>query len=748
MHLNIYEEMMDVAPDYLMTSIVHREIKPKYILTFGNPTDPYVRMLIDFFNSADENTTTTSTVSRLPNNFFLTSQKGFTYESSKTIVSNINLASNILDKSDRKHDIFFPSFVNLDNRLSVIALGALYKYLEKHLSMFGLDPSGQHFLHIQQITLKNRVMLDNQLFRNLQIFAQKYHDSSFKHGQESSLREALSIYKLFSCGCKSKMGQSLLREILQSPLRDRCELEKRLDFISFAQHPNNLEFITSIQNNIKPFKNIGCVSLILGKIHNGRASNRDWKALHEMIYHTIFINDISSGYRDKSDLLCELSEAITENLLALHDSISRALDFNAAVKKGRPVIKFGLDETLDAKLLRQQDLAKHLTAAARLAINDLPDYINECKVLYLPEMGHLMVIKEWEPNCTPEQLEYLGYKFMFCIEGIIHYKTPLCVELDKRVGDINSEIIDHENRILRRLSGFTLKYNKDIRHAIKLIGKIDCLIAIAKVAHQNNYIKPTLNNNGIHEINSCRHPLMEHMLNGFKSNDYYSGGGHGRVKILTGANGSGKSIFLKEILLTIYLAHVGCYVPAEKANISVLDSLHCGMFMSESVVLKLSSFMMDVTQTSQILRYAGPNSFIVLDEFGRSTLGDDGLCLLAGFLKYFLDKKELCPHIIIATHLQRITHLWPESRYLEHLKTDYTIVNGDLCFLYKISKGISSSLAFEVVSMIHGEQTANRAKYYMEILQNPKFAQLPESTKELQQKCLMTNFDLEPGNIN
>lgn len=162
-----------------------------------------------------------------------------------------------------------------------------------------------------------------------------------------------------------------------------------------------------------------------------------------MIYHTIFVNDISKGYRDKSELLLELNGYVTENLLGLQETISNALDFNAGTKRGRPVIKFGLDENLDAskgtlksifniiyilviwkvlmivfkpflELLHQQDVKKHVTAAARFAVNELPDYINECKVVYLPEMGHLMAIKEWEPNSDPQQLQYLGYQFMVC----------------------------------------------------------------------------------------------------------------------------------------------------------------------------------------------------------------------------------------------------------------------------------------------------------------------------------------------
>lgn len=144
----------------------------------------------------------------------------------------------------------------------------------------------------------------------------------------------------------------------------------------------------------------------------------------------------------------------------------------------------------------------------------------------------------------------------------------------------------------------------------KLIGKLYCLtsanffdiktnyslIAMAKVSLQNNYVKPELNDQRVHEIVESRHPLMEQILTSFEPNDFSSGGPHSHVKIITGANGSGKSIFLKQILLTIYLAHVGCYVPAKKANIGMVESFHCLMHSSDAAVVRLSSFMAEVTQ--------------------------------------------------------------------------------------------------------------------------------------------------------
>lgn len=118
---------------------------------------------------------------------------------------------------------------------------------------------------------------------------------------------------------------------------------------------------------------------------------------------------------------------------------------------------------------------------------------------------------------------------------------------------------------------------------------------MAKVAAEKNFVKPTLNEERIYEIKEGRHPLMEEMFSGFVCNDFFSGGKYSHVKIITGPNGSGKSIYLKQSGIIIYLAHVGSYVPAKEANIGITHSLHFRT-ATESVSVRLSAFMIDVTQ--------------------------------------------------------------------------------------------------------------------------------------------------------
>ncbi|XP_060528669.1 mutS protein homolog 5-like isoform X2 [Cylas formicarius] len=598
----LYEEMPDVAPQHLVTATLYREVSPKYILTFGNRTQSYVKTLIEIRNSATE-TFTTSSNGQQPENLFLVSLNDYPYDMCRKLVSKLILKTfrpDKLEEGDPKQELLMHSIVNPNHKLSVQAFGALYKYLEKNWR--SLEPRYTEFvcLNVSQVSMKNHVFLDSASFRALQIFSSRSHEAGFKRGDPSSNREGLSLYKLFSTHCKSKIGLVQLRHNLLMPINDTEELTKRLNFIKFLIQPANVDFVKSLQDSIKHLSDVGNVLI---KIQNSRAKNRDWNVLYMTIHHTICINEISSPYRGRSPLLAELNDAVTENLMGLRDSIYNALDFRAGSKRDRPVLKFGLDENLDAKFLRRQDIAKHVTAAAGLAVQDLPDYINECKIVYLPEMGHLMALKEWELGCDPEQLQHLGFQFMFSLGGMIHYKNPLCVELDKCLGDINAEIIDHENRIIRRLSSFAIKYERDIRNPLKIIGLMDCLIAMAKVSLDNNFVPPEFNRDGVHDIEKCKHPLLAQVFTNFEENNFVSKRSANLVKIITGPNGSGKSIYLKQVALVIYLAHVGCFVPAQKANVGLTRSIHCRIQTVESAAVRLSSFMMEVSQMYQEFHY-------------------------------------------------------------------------------------------------------------------------------------------------
>ncbi|XP_044266292.1 LOW QUALITY PROTEIN: mutS protein homolog 5-like [Tribolium madens] len=710
--LHVYEEVLDLAPQYYMTCSIYREVAPKYVITIGKMSDEYVKHVIDVVASVNEATTTTDSLRTLPPNMFLLRLKEYSSEICRSLLCDLSLIG-ASEMSEAEREIHINSLLNFDYRCSVHAAGALVKYLDKNWAHFLSTRDELQFIQVSQVSLRGHVLIDWTTLNALQIFQQCSHDASFKRGLQASNREGLSVYRLFSSSCKSKLGQICLKNILQKPLNNIHEITKRLDFVTFVLHPSNQDFVESLQDNIR---NLSDVSIIFLKIKNSRATCRDWRILYKSIYHTVFLRELTAPYQDACELLSEFYNSVTMELLGLEDSISKAIDFSDNKNLGRPVIKTGLDESLDAKKLRRQDIAQHVRAAAEVAAEQLPDYLHECAIVYLPEMGHLIAIKEWELNCNPEELKDLGFQFMFTLRGTIHYKNPMCLELDESLGDINAEIIAHENRILRRLSSFILKYNKDIREPLRILSLIDAyfshvilftefikkffrLIAIAKVSAQNNYVRPSLNNRNKHEIRDCRHPLLE-LVSNFEPNDFCSGNNHSHIKIITGPNGSGKSVYLKQVALVIYFAHIGSYVPARSANIGMLHSIHSRMHATESAAVRLSAFMIDTIQATQAIHNARNNSLILLDEFGRGTTVEEGFALLCGFLTDFYKQGKSCPHILVSTHHQSLSDFLPEDDIVEYLKMTHSEENGALLFLYKVTKGISMSFAMKIAAEV------------------------------------------------
>lgn len=277
---------------------------------------------------------------------------------------------------------------------------------------------------------------------------------------------------------------------------------------------------------------------------------------------------------------------------------------------------------------------------------------------------------------------------------------------------------------------------------------------MSKVALLNGYVRPTINEQNIHEIKDGRHPLMEFISSDYQSNDFYSTKNNGKVKILTGPNGSGKSIYLKQVTLIIFLTHVGSFVPAVKANIAKVHSIHSPIHAAESICVRLSSFMIDLSQVSTFnnrcpcqltlnfqistaLNIAKASSFITIDEFGRGTTGSEGVAILAGALRKFLDKDEYCPHILVSSHLHQVLHYLPSTPNVRVLRMQHTICEEKLVFSFKVTDGVSSSYALDMAKAMGLEDDiVNRVKAILLALQKN------EPLTPLNQKCEMNTTNI------
>ncbi|XP_022918563.2 mutS protein homolog 5-like [Onthophagus taurus] len=712
--LFILTDTIDSYPEFANIRSLLRQMEYKHIITIGNPCDDFVKLIIDFINNKGDESDESDQIRRVPEK--LTLLPPMEYSSSACEVKILNL--NLPGMGDEKNEIYLHSLIDFNNRLSIHSLGALIKFIEMSwIYLVGDDVPSVKFIHINQISMCNQVYISNNTIQSLKIFQKHSHDAKFKHGSVAGDKEGCSVYNLFAQKCKSNLSVLRLRRLLLSPLKDINELNKRLEFVEFTGKLENHTFIEALQENLKGIQDI---ERVIRRIEHTRGKSYDWESLYKTVYNTLYIYELCTPYTDKAKIFLDFTSSISKDLYVIENCIRDSLDFSNRGYKYRPILKPGVDEELEKKKMLRHEMGKNIRTAANFTLDQLPDCFDQCTVIYIPEMGHLIAVKKTEFNKNPIQLEHLGFEFIFEVRDLFHYKNAICKELDKHMGQLHNDIIEHEIRIIQRLSGLVLKSIKSIQEPLRILSLIDCLIAMGLVAKENNYVRPILNVENEIEIVEGRHALFEIECNNFVPNDYFSGGNSPKIKIITGPNSCGKSSYLKQNALLMYLAHIGSFLPATSAKICIMNTIHIGGKANESASLPLSALTIDLTQVSQAFNIAStPNSLVIIDEFGRSTSGLDGLALLTSAINYFLKQGDNCPHLLVVTHLQQIRELIEPSSLLSYHTFDFARNDHDIIFLFKLIDGLSGSFTFDIASAAGLDKSVvDRAKEIYQAMMN------------------------------
>lgn len=359
--------------------------------------------------------------------------------------------------------------------------------------------------------------------------------------------------------------------------------------------------------------------------------------------------------------------------------ITDHIDFEASAIEHRVVINPNIDDQLDEMKHQYAGIDSLLNeVASQIAASIDEEYADELKVQYLAQIGYLIVVpsipvhgsvsasadtetEEVVPAFTRE-----GWEFQFFAGSSWYYKNPQMREMDQYFGDIYGNICDREIEIVHELQVNVLKYELTMLQAVAVMSELDCLIALAEAAVKNKYVRPTMTTDNVIKITKGRHPLQELCVPAYVENDTFLAGGFGSedpeevanganedapsALIITGPNYSGKSVYLKQIAIIVYMAHVGCFVPAASATIGITDKILTRIQTRESVSKVQSAFMIDLQQISLSLRLATERSLLIVDEFGKGTGSSDGAGLACAVFEHFLSLGEKRPKVVGATH--------------------------------------------------------------------------------------------------
>ncbi|KAJ8736698.1 hypothetical protein PYW08_007354 [Mythimna loreyi] len=721
--LFILEEIIDRPPEYQMFASLFRQVEPICILLDGKNQGSFVQSVRKTVFDSDANDEGRCKL------VFL-SAKDYSFEACKRRIFNLSLPTEPQNASEEERSLYLRTVLDFSQTQSVHALGALLRYLDLNWANLNMDLHAKpQFLSLRIISLADIVTVDEDTYRGLQVFSAVAHPSAFKRGVRGSSREGLSMFQVFS-RCSSKIGQSRMRVLLQHPTTDLAILKSRQDVVAYFMKPQTDALMRNICSSMRYIKN---VHGILAKIKALSAKPYQWKSLYNTLYNAVLVCEMCESTGKVSEFLEQLACFDNTKLYEMALYMNRIIDFDLSKTEGKFTVKPGVDAELDRKKQTMASLHGLMSETAKVEMERLPTYIQECSMLYMPHLGYLLGVKIWADNLTADDKELPDMKFMFQNNDYIHYKSKGCEELDVMIGDTYPEIVAHETRIMMRLTSVMLEHLHTLAAVVDKCAELDCLIAISKVCKEFNFVRPTLTPEKIISIKQGRHPLYMLTCDNFVPNDLESSQEAGCVKILTGPNSSGKSVYMKQIGLIVYLAHIGSFVPAEAATVGVVRHIHTRIQSTECVAAHMSAFLIDLRQMALALQESTSNSLLIIDEFGKGTSATDGLALLAACLNTLLFRGEDCPHVLLATHYLNIKEYIVDTPTVRFLRFEFILEDGEPVFLFRVSEGgAETSFALQVAAATGlMPRTLARAKLVMEsILSNS----LPPANKHITTK--------------
>ena len=269
------------------------------------------------------------------------------------------------------------------------------------------------------------------------------------------------------------------------------------------------------------------------------------------------------------------------------------------------------------------------------------------------------------------------------------YITPELKEMEDMILGAEDKLVQLEYELFRELREQIAKNVVRIQKTAKALAKIDVFASLALISEQNHYCRPSLNQNGRIDIKNGRHPVVEKMINNdmFIANDTYLDNQKNRFSVITGPNMAGKSTYMRQTALIVLMAQIGCFVPAETADIGIVDRIFTRVGASDDLASGQSTFMVEMTEVANILRNATGNSLLILDEIGRGTSTFDGLSIAWAVVEHISNPKLLGAKTLFATHYHELTEL--EGK-LDNVNNCFIAVKekgDDIVFLRKIVKG-------------------------------------------------------------
>lgn len=561
----------------------------------------------------------------------------------------------------------------------------------------------QNLTTIREYRSQNALLIDPATQRNLEIF------KSADNTKRGSLFGAIDR-------TVTSAGSRLLENYLAAPLLDIEELRRRHQCIE--------ELITeqtTLEQTQKKLSSIRDIRRILGRLQNKIRNPREL-----------------GGIRDTLDALPELinilldvrGKAFPKLLTCIHTCEELKALLNAALNEELPgklqeggVIKRGFDEQLDhcLDLMRNN---KHWLASLEQE-EQKKTGIKNLKIKFNGPFGYFIEISKSNLHLVPEH--YVRKQTMTNAERF--FTEELKVK-EKEILGAESASIAREEELFQGLVDNVLEQAQKLQETAEALAQIDVFVGWAKLALEWDYCKPSIDNGDALEIDHGRHPVVEQMLNedqiglagshSFVPNDTWLKSSNEQIALITGPNMAGKSTYIRQVALITLMGQIGCWVPAKKCHIGLVDRIFSRVGASDELARGNSTFMVEMNETANILNNATDKSLIILDEIGRGTSTYDGLSIAWAVIEHIHGENKRGPRTLFATHYHEVTKL---EEYLPRLRNFSVSVkewNDQIIFVRQVIPGAADRSYGIQVARLAGLPISviNRAKTILDELEN------------------------------
>ena len=578
-----------------------------------------------------------------------------------------------------------------DNPAVFLALGALLSYLH--------ETQKTDLSHVDDLEYYRRgqfMELDLTARRNLEL-------TETLRGKE---KKGSLLWVLDKT--KTAMGGRMMRSWLERPLLSVAEIDRRNAAVA-ALAENTMareELILALQG-------ISDMERLVGRIVYGTAGGRDLVSLRTAMERLPQVKAQLSAF-DKGRLHQLNGELDDLNDLAALIGQTLVDEPPFSVREGE-MIREGFDPEVDrlrSILHGGKDVIVRMEAAEKEKTG-----IRTLKIGYNKVFGYYIEVSNSFKDQVPES--YIRKQTLVNGE---RYITQELKDLEHDILSANDRITALEYQLFTDLRLHIAAQAARVQQAAALVAELDALCSLAAVAVKNNYCCPVVDESGVIEIHDGRHPVVEQMRRDsmFVPNDTYMGAKDDRVAIITGPNMAGKSTYMRQVALIVLMAQIGSFVPARAARIGVVDRIFTRIGASDDLSAGQSTFMVEMTEVSDILKAATADSLLILDEIGRGTSTFDGMSIARAVLEYCADPKKLGAKTLFATHYHELTALEGELPGVRNYNIAVRTRGEDIIFLRKIiSGGADRSYGIEVAKLAGlPKQVLTRARHILQELED------------------------------